>query len=197
MIGNWLDGILPKAAGAGIVAWAFVNYVAIGVEIGARVIRADHLPACGAGFSETIKRQAEQAIAAIPRPRIDEARESAARQVREMMKTPYSGLLENHPLFGGVNAQVKGALAGYEQEKAELQAAYRRMVEQINAATAVKLGKADDYCACVGERVIELARTELAVWTGSLGLVRPAKIKDFSVAMAQAGATGVCSSLAN
>ncbi|PWE55004.1 hypothetical protein DEM27_16235 [Metarhizobium album] len=49
---NHLSDIAPKAAVAAAVLWAGANYLVIGPEVAARVVRADHMPACEARHNE-------------------------------------------------------------------------------------------------------------------------------------------------
>lgn len=187
--------VMPKALAVSAVVWAAASYTVLGPEVGSRILRADHMPKCQAGFGEDIRRRAEAAIRSIPSPTPDPQKEAAAKQLRELQNSPLAQLAQRHPLAGPHMGQMNSAIEAYEAEKRAARAAYDDMVRRVRDATQTHLGKAGDYCGCLADASIESARTEFAVMAGTFGLVRPAKVRALDDLLAQQQAKGQCSTL--
>ncbi len=192
-----LSDIAPKAAVAAVALWAGANYLVIGPEVATRIVRADHLPMCQRNFSEmtlnAAKRQAEE----LPPPAVDASKEMAASQLRALQNNPMMRDLNRMGLgMFGIDQTLNMSLRQYEEQKRAAVDAYNHSVERIKNDTATTLGKAGDVCGCVADAAIADTRTEWAIFSGTLGLIRPAPLKAFGERMAQTFGAGICSAKA-
>lgn len=186
--------IAPKAAVLAAVVWAGANYLIIGPEVAARVARADHIPVCEAGFREATAKAAENRAASVPRPMTDPVKEMAAAKLRDLQNHPILREMQNTGLgdLFGVSASMDLATEQYEQQKRAAKEAYGRALERIKEETATTLGNAGGVCGCAADAAIAETRTEWAVFSGTLGLIRPAPIKTFDDRMMQMRGSGRC-----
>ncbi|MCM2396144.1 hypothetical protein NBH19_08635 [Rhizobium sp. S95] len=193
-----LSDIAPKAAVAAVVLWAGANYLVIGPEVATRVVRADHLPMCQRNFSEMTLNAAKRKAEELPPPAVDASKEMAASQLRALQDNPMMQELNRMGLGQafGIDQTLNMSLRQYEEQKRAAIEAYNRSVERIKADTATTLGKAGDVCGCVADTAISETRTEWAIFSGTLGLIRPAPLKAFDERMAQTFGAGVCSAKA-
>lgn len=192
---NQLSDIVPKAAVAAAVLWAGANYLVIGPEVATRVVHADHLPICQRNFSEMTLNAAKKKTEQLPPPAVDASKEMAASQLRALQDNPMMRELNRMGLGQtlGIDQSLSISLRQYEEQKRAAVDAYNRSVERIKVETATTLGKAGDVCGCVADAAIADTRTEWAIFSGTLGLIRPAPIKAFNERMAQAYNAGACS----
>lgn len=70
--------------------------------------------------------------------------------------------------------------------------AYSRTVDQIKAATAVRIGSAGDLCGCLADSALSETRNDWTIFTSTLGIVRPATIQNFAERIMQEN-TNACS----
>lgn len=190
-----LSEIAPKALVVSGLALGVLSYTVTGPELASRIVRADHLPKCEAGYSEEVKRLAEAEIQKLVLPVPDARKEAAVRQLRELQSIPFLKFMERHPMAGVYTGQVDTAMEQYEREKQKAVELYKESVARIRSATATHLGRAGNFCGCLGDAAIEETRTEWAIFAGTFGLIRPAKIADVDVLLARQRAKGLCASI--
>lgn len=187
--------IAPRVLVFGLVIWGAVNWAALGVELGGRTLRANgHIANCEKGFGETVASAAREEIGGIPAPFADPQKRMAADALRSMNNSPFGELMNS--LGGAYGVGLDTAISAYEEQERTARAAYKRAVEEVKKRTASRLGKAGEYCGCVAAEAISAAQTEFAIYSGTLTLVRPAKIRDLDALMAGTSARNVCAHLA-
>lgn len=191
---NQLSDIAPRAALAAAAAWGVMHYFVIGPETAERIVRADFVPVCEANFRDRTIKAAQQRIATLPKPALDPVNEAATDQLRSLRNAPWMGDLNRMGLGGllGIDTAMDMAGAQIEAKRRVAEDAYRRVVDQIEAATATELGKAGSVCGCVADAAIADTRARWAVFSGTLGLIRPAPLRAFDEKMMQVQASGVC-----
>lgn len=187
---------LPKSVVAGVALWAGVSYFITGPEAGARVARADFLPACEANFKNLAQTMGEQRLRALPEPSFDPMQEHAADTVRRLQNNRFMTQLrmmggEMTDLFG-LDGAAKAALAQMELARTTARHAYDQARARIKEETAGTIAKAGDVCSCVANAAVADTRTEWALFAGSLTLIEPAPIKNFAQTMAQVHGAGGC-----
>lgn len=94
----------------------------------------------------------------------------------------------------GLDMAMDMAGAQVNAKKHAAEQAYARAVDQIKAMAATEFGKAGSVCGCVGDAAIADTRTQWAVYSGTLGFLRPAPLRTFDEKMAQVQASGLCAS---
>lgn len=185
--------ILPKAAVPAVVGSAFLAYFVVGPEIASRVARVDHIPACERDIASSIVADAAKRRAAVDDAAPDPAKEAAAEALREFARSPLFGEMRRHPLGNLMGlGQISGAVTGYERGKAKAAEVARSVREEIDALAATHLGRAGSVCGCMADRAITETRMEWAVFTATLGLVRPARIAMFGETMRRSDPDGLC-----
>lgn len=187
--------IAPKAALAAALLWGGTNYLLIGPEVAARVARADYLPACEANFASMVARAEQERIHAVPAPQIHSQQDMAAAQYNALQASPFMQQLRQLSGGGdpfGFNRAADAALGQLAQQKQAAQEAYESAVARIKEQTATDLARSGTVCGCVADAAIDEARTEWAVFSGTLGLIRPAAVREFDARLSQAFAAGHC-----
>ena len=193
MLGQ-LGDIAPKAVIIGSLVYGGINWAYLGPELGARVLHADgHIIQCESGYGDSVAAATAEAISKIPLPTLDPEKEMAANAIRQMQHSPFGQLMNS--MGGQYGVSLDSTLGMYEQQKENAEAAYNRAVAATKAKTTAKLGKAGDYCGCVADEAISSAQNEFALYSGSLTLFRPAKIRDLDALMLRAAAGNACTHL--
>lgn len=191
-----LSDIAPKAVAAGALLWAGANYLLIGPEVATRVARADHIPACEADIKTLIAKAGETRLSEVPLPVFDPAREMAMEQLQAFQNNPMMNQLRamSGQLGGAFNMDgaANSAMRQYRQAKQAAKDAYQRTLEKVKQETATELGKAGDVCGCLADAAISDTRTEWAIFSGTLGLIKPAPLKAIDAKMADAHRAGAC-----
>lgn len=190
--------IAPKTAVAALLLWAGANYVLIGPEVAMRVARADHVPACERDVSALIAKAGSERAQSLPLPSFDAQGEFAMEQLEAFRNNP---MMEQLRILGGgtdlfgMDGMANSAARQYHQTKQAAKDAYERGLARIKEETATELGKAGSVCGCLADAAIADTRTEWAIFSGSLGLIRPAPLKSFDARMADAHRAGSCSAV--
>ena len=194
--------IAPKALLAGIAVWGIINYAVIGPEVAARVVKADLIPACETNIKALIAKASEAKLNAVKKPALNANDEFAMRRLDALRSNPLMNQLRT---MGGGRSGLGGifdlngmADAASEQYHAARQAAtdaYRNALEAVKRETATELGKAGDLCGCLADAAISDTRTDWAIFSGTLGLVKPAPLKTFDAKMADKHRAGACTSM--
>lgn len=196
--GSFPTEILPKAFVAAGVMWGAANYFVVGPVLAARIVRADHVPACEANFREMAAKAGEKRAKTLTLPSLDPAQEFAADQARRVLDSP--AMEQLRILSGGMAEQfgvdfdgaARIALQRIEAGKRAAQKTYDDALAAIKAETASNLANAGSVCGCVGDAAIEESRTEWAIFSGTLSLVRLAPLDRFDEKMAQVQGAGMC-----
>ncbi|MCR5858268.1 hypothetical protein [Mesorhizobium sp. J428] len=188
--------IAPKALVVSIIAWGGANYFIIGPEIASRVVRADHVPLCEGNFKNLVAKAADEQAASIPLPQIDAAQEFAADQARRMLNSPFMndlrGMSQGMGDYFGFDGTVQQTFALIEQQKRAAREAYERSLAQLKDKTASDLARAGDVCGCVADQAIGETRTDWAIFSGTLSVIRPTSLKLFDQKMVRVHASGGC-----
>lgn len=110
-----LAEIAPRALVAAGVVWIGVNYLFISPEVGARIARADDLPICQAHIADIASHQRDQAIAAVPKPQVNQAQERAVARLRGMQGTALGEWMTDPGLeqMFGLSSVTNGAIEDY------------------------------------------------------------------------------------
>lgn len=193
MLSTFTD-IAPKAAVAALLVWGGSNYLVIGPEIASRVARADHMPVCEAGFRETIAKAGQERISSLPAPAVDPSREMAAAQLNRLQNNPFMSQLRGGGMgdLFGIGDMTNLAIRQYEEGKEAAREAYERSIERIKQETATNLAASGEVCGCIADAAIAETRTEWAIFSGTLSLIRPASLKSFDEKMGQIARAGAC-----
>jgi hypothetical protein len=187
-------GLAPKWLVFGLGIWLVMNWVYVGPELAARILRANgHIERCEKGYRQSVSAAIQEEVSKIPLPLPDPQKEAAAEAMRNMMHSPLGNIMKFAGKQSGVD--VNDALAVYEAQKRQAVVAYERAVEAAKQKTTEKLGKTGDFCGCVADEAISIAQNEFALYSGTLTLFRPGKIKNLDQLMARAQASGVCHDL--
>jgi hypothetical protein len=196
MPANLLTDVLPKSALAAILLWAIAHYFLVGPEIAARVVAADHLPVCESGFKDIALAAAEQRARALEIPGLDPAKEIALEQLQAFQNNPMMRELrqmsgELGDIFG-LDQTANAAIRQYEKAKERAKRLYEEELGRIKAETASRLGEAGSVCGCVADTTISETRSDWAIYSGTLGLIRTAPIEGFDQRMRLAMRSGAC-----
>ncbi|WP_025031643.1 hypothetical protein [Nitratireductor aquibiodomus] len=187
--------IAPKAVLAAALVWGGTNYLLIGPEVAARVARADYLPACETDFAAMVARAEEARIRAVPKPQTHSQQDMAAAQYNALQSSPFMQQLRQLSGGGdpfGFNRAANVALGQLAEKKRMAQQAYESAITRIKEQTATDLARSGTVCGCVADAAIDDARTEWAVFSGTLGLIRPAAVREFDEQLSQVFETGQC-----
>jgi hypothetical protein len=191
-----LRDVAPRALLAGAALWGGANYLFVGPGIGARIVNVDHLPVCERNHEAMILAAAKDRAADLPSPSGDPVKEMATDLLRQTMDSP---LMKSMEVMSGelngifpIGKLTDIAIAKEEQAAKAAKEAYDRSVERLKRETATSLANSGTVCGCVADAAIEATRTEWAIWTGTLTLVRPAPIQNFDQRMGEAHASGRC-----
>ena len=168
--------VLPRALLAAIGIWAAANYFVIGPELGSRVARADHVPACEANFRDMVRDAAREKHASIPLPTLDPMQEYAIRQAIGI------------DVQGGFDA----ARRTYAANKRAAEEAYRLAKEEVRAWGERQAAAAGDVCGCLAEMAVNQTRADWAMFSGSLTLIEPEPVVSLPRLMAQLQRDGAC-----
>lgn len=183
--------IAPKAVLIGGVAYAAINWAWIGPELGARTLHADgHITQCEQSFGKSVLAKAREEMSKIPMPTPDPEKEMAARAIRGMASSPLGTFFTMAGQQAGISLQ--DTLSVYEDQKRSAKAAYERALKAAKAKTTAKIELAGDFCGCVADAAVSDAQNEFAIYSGTLTLFRPAKIRDLDTLMIRAQAGNAC-----
>ncbi len=186
--------IAPKALIIGGLCWAGANWAFLGPELGSRTLRANgHLQVCERGFSQSVMAAAKEEASKIPQPTADPEKEMAAQAMRDMMRSPLGNLMNMATQHTGLS--VDTAIGAYEQQKRLARQAYERAVQAAKDRTTARLIHAADFCECVAAEAVSQAQNEFALYSGTLTIFKPNRIKDLNVLMARAQSRGACNHL--
>ena len=194
MLKDFAD-IAPKAALAAALLWGGSHYLFIAPDVAARVARADYLPACEQNYRAMVARAGEARARSVPEPQVNTQQDMAAVQLDAMRSSPF---MQQLGIFGGsadifgLGQMTDAAMGQLQAQKQAARDAYDAAIAQINAQTASDLARSGTVCGCVADAAIDNARTEWAVYSGTLGLVRLAPVRDFDDRMMQAFEAGSC-----
>lgn len=190
--------IAPKAAVAAMLVWAGANYILIGPEVAMRVARADHVPACERDVSALIAKAGSERAQSLPLPLFDPSQEFALEQLDAFRNNP---MMKQLRILGGgidplgMDGIANSAARQYHDAKQAAKEAYERGLARIKEETATELGKAGSVCGCLADAAISDTRMEWAIFSGTLGLIRPAPLKSFDARMADAHRAGSCAAV--
>lgn len=193
MLSTFTD-IAPKAAVAALLVWGGSNYLIIGPEIASRVARADHMPICEAGFRESIAKAGAERMSSLPVPVPDPSREMAVAQLNRLQNNPFMNQLRGGGMgdLFGIGDMTGLAIRQYEEGKDAAREAYERSIARIKEETTTSLAASGTICGCIADAAIADTRTEWAIFSSTLGLIRPAPLKSFDEKMGQIARTGAC-----
>lgn len=191
-----ITNVAPKEVLAAALAWGLAHYFLVGPEIAARVVAVDHLPICESGFKDVVLAEAEQKAGALELPGLDPAKEMALDQLRTFQTNPM--LRELRHMSGGLSDMfgfdqaANAAIRQYEKVKAKAARLYEEELARLKAETASRLGEAGGVCGCVADAAIAETRSDWAIYSGTLGLMRTAPIDGFDQRMGLAMRSGAC-----
>lgn len=195
MIGTIFSDTLPKALVASFAVWAGVNYVLIGPEVASRVARADFVPICEGNFKAMIAAAGEERAKQVRMPQLDAMQELALRKARQLHNSEWMDQLRamsgGRDMFG-IDEGARIVLDQIEDSKRAAKQAYEAAQERIRQETATTLGKAGDVCGCIADAAIADTRTDWAIYSGTLSMIKPAAVKGFDQRMGQAFNAGAC-----
>ena len=183
---------IPAGVVVAFAGWAGLSYL-LGGEIGSRILLVDHAPICEANFGNWIAEAAEKKVAAIRTPQIDPSADIAAARLKQITNSPMFESLRESGLDAliGIGAQTDLVLDIHAAAKEQAASAYRRAIEAIEAETVIQVGKSGRVCECIASDLLGKTRTEWAVFTGTVGVVRPSRISDAAL-KARMGEIGIC-----
>lgn len=195
-----LRDVAPRVLVASTVGWAAINYVIAGPGIGGRIAHFDHVPACERNHEAMALAAAKERTAELPSPSGDPVKDMAAKQLRKMMDNPLIQVFgQMGGEFGGMldlGGMVDVAISQQEQAARAARDAYDRSLERLKRETASSIANVGTTCSCLAHAAVEATRTEWAIFTGTLTLVRPALLQDFDRRMTEAYASGRCTGIA-
>ena len=185
---------LSGAAVAVCLGWGGLNYIWLGGEVGTRIVRAENLGACRAEVEHDVERRTSEAIHSVPKPDVNHAAEAEARRLKNLMNSPLGRIVmkdERWGLLPGM-AHPEEILRQLEQRKQQAKRAYDSSIARIKAASKQAISGADDICGCLGTEAVDSTRSEWAIYSGSLGMVRDPKIKNMNAVMRRLRIDGAC-----
>lgn len=185
--------LLPKAAIPAVMGTALCAYFVAGPEIATRVARVDYLPACQRDVAAYITTNAVKRRAEIQVAGPDPTQEAAAAGLRQLIGSNLFGEMRKHPLGSLMGLdQVTGALSVYEHRRVQAEQAAREMRQRLDDLTVRHLGRTGSVCGCLVDLAIAATRTDWAVFTASLSLVRSTRITEFGETMRRSDPDGAC-----
>lgn len=190
--------VLPRALLAAIGIWAAANYFVIGPELGSRVARADHVPACEANFRDMVRDAAREKHASIPLPTLDPMQEYAIRQGEQLLNSPLMQWAQgaSRGMGEAIGIDVQGgfdaARRTYAANKRAAEEAYRLAKEEVRAWGERQAAAAGDVCGCLAEMAVNQTRADWAMFSGSLTLIEPEPVVSLPRLMAQLQRDGAC-----
>jgi len=119
-----------------------------------------------------------------------------AEQLRRLMESPLTRELNNLGGIGdllGLGETTDRLLGDIDRGKQAAKDAYRNSLERLQAETATNLARSASVCGCLADAAISETRTEWAIFTGTVGLVRPSPITAFGRKMTDLHDAGRCS----
>lgn len=184
--------ILPKAAVPAVMATSLFAYFVAGPEIGSRIARADYLPACQGEVAAMIAAGAGERSSTLDAPAADDGKADAADQLRALLASPVYETMRQNPITRPVVEALKAKLRGFEGARDAARKAKEAARRQVDAWTATNLARTGSVCGCMADRAIAEARTDWAIFAGTLGLVRTARIGEFGETMRRSDPDGIC-----
>lgn len=178
MFGPFTD-VMPKALLAGTALWAAANYFVLGPGIAARVAEFDHLLVCERSHQAMALAEAEDRQRT--HPSFDPSKEIASELLRDLSNSEL--MRELGALGGGIIGRTADAIDRSREVT----------IDRLEQETASDLARSGTVCGCMADTAIAETRTEWAIFTGTLSLVRPAPVLNFDQRMAQMLASGRCS----
>lgn len=195
MFDTSLGSLLPRSAVAGIALWGAAHYFVAGPAIASRIAVIDHLPQCEADIKKLALDAGRRRAEALPPPSSDPAQDFAADQLRLLRDNPLMRELEELGGLGdlfGMGDALDAVTQGREHARQAAKQAYDTAIKRLEEQTASRLAVSGSICSCLAGEAIAQGRAEWAIFTGTLGLVRPTPVSDFGAEIAKARMAGRC-----
>jgi len=174
----------------GAAIWVGAHWGVVGQEVGMRMGMGDELSPCRSAYTQWIKEDAEAQLAELKEPEpayelqlsrqmrssqfFQAAQEMSRYGLAPGQRNPIADLIGIDPF--DVPAAAESVL---EQKHRSARAAYDQAVSRIRAATDAKASKSADACEQAIASAVSEDRTSWAMFTGSLGLVKPIEVERF------------------
>lgn len=191
MLGIPLD-ILPKAAVPAVAATALFAYYAAGPEIGARVAEVDFRPACEREVGASVVAERNRQAAASPAPDDGDEGDDDMAALRALLASPLYQAMRGNPLTQTMVGVAEAKLRRIEQARAAAHEAAKTARRQLDEWTTGSLARTGTVCGCLAVRAIAETRMDWALFAGTLGLVRSARIERFGETMRESDPEGTC-----
>lgn len=186
-----LGEVAPKALVIGSLSWAALNWIALGPELGSRILIADgHLKICEANYGKEVIASTEQAIKDVPLPRISYEKDAAVQQLQNIQRGPLGKFMDMYSQQTGIS--VEDAINRYMKQKKLATDQYEAAVGAIKQKTTTKLGKSGDFCGCIADEAVSIAQNEFALYSGTLSFYKAKKIQNLEQLMSRVKASGTC-----
>ena len=191
-----LSEVAPTSIIIAAILWAGIAYFATAPEISTRIARADFIPAC----EQSVAVKADAAAANIlnkfggQNAQNNQAAQGAAELNRTLNNSfgdsNYSNFINKYGtnpfdiLTGGALSRAQQQLENNANQQRQ------RAVERAQQAKAAILASAPSQCACQAKLAFLENRGDWAIFTGTLGLIKPETVENFGQNMAMQ--TAVC-----
>lgn len=185
--------LAPKSLLAGAVIWSVFHWGFAGPEIGSRILRAGgYIEQCQSRLANIANSQLENAIAALPKPELDQRKKLAIRQIQSQLHGPMGEWLR----MTGQASMLEDALEAFRAERMELESTYNKAVEIAKKKTTERLNRSDDFCGCLVSEAVSYAQNDFAVYSGTLTLIQNEKIRNLDALMKRSAASPACQQMA-
>jgi hypothetical protein len=192
-----LSEVAPSSVIIAFMLWAGIAYFATAPEIATRMARADFIPACEQNIGTKADAMAQETLLEFGGQNAlnNQAAQGAAEMNRLLNNSfgdsNYGNFVDQYGtnpfdlLTGGALSRAQRQLE--DQAKGQRQ----RAIARAQQAKAAILASAPSQCACQAKLAFIENRTDWALFTGTLGLIKPESVENFGQNMAMQ--TAVCS----
>ncbi len=187
-----MNGIRELSIGGiGVLAigYGLVHYALIGQEVGQRIGRAEHLTACKQQHVAWVREHIGKRLSKLKKPR--GSRELA--MLRSAQNSPWMKIAKGMSTFGLRPGQANplDSIVGNPFKLMQgagvfLEAKHRRAVLEYNSAVAkikeaakYRVAKSGASCEQAILDAVAARQQDWAVYSGTVGLIKPASIKNF------------------
>lgn len=180
-----LSEVAPTSVIIAAILWAGLAYFITAPEIATRVARADFIADCENGVASSAQAAAQQIIrdSGGNVATNDQAAQGMG-QINDLLNNSYGDFASKYgtnpfdALTGGALSRAQRQLEGNAQAQRERVAATAKQARDTILATA------PSQCSCQAKLAFLENRSDWALFTGTLGLIKPETVADFGGSMA-------------
>ena len=185
-----LSEVAPTSVIIAIILWAGIAYFITAPEISTRVAQADFIVSCEKSVASSTQAAAQQIIrdSGGNNARNDQAAQGMG-QMNDLLNNSYGDFTRQYgtnpfdALTGGAFSRAQDQLESNARAQRERVAATAKQARDTILATA------PTQCSCQAKLAFLENRTDWALFTGTLGLIKPETVADLGGSMAMQRST--------